>query len=300
MQTRAVEVTAQSTASPEQIWALLAAVETWSTWGAFDESALERPGDIDPQGVGAIRRFRTGRISNIEEVVRFEPARILSYQVRESDIPMRDYHADVMLAATAEGGTVITWRSSFRARWPAAPLIERRLRGFTTDTAQRLAIAAKNGGRVRVTTARTPRTIELRPIGTVRGARTEATDDDWGDTKATIALDPRSLDLSAVRELEQFSHIEVIYQFHSVLPESVVRGARRPSGNRAWPAVGILAQRAKDRPNRLGVSRCQLLAIDGLDLHVRGLDAIDGTPVLDIKPHMQEFDCRWGGSRCGR
>jgi tRNA (Thr-GGU) A37 N-methylase len=43
------------------------------------------------------------------------------------------------------------------------------------------------------------------------------------------------------------------------------------------------------RPNRLGVSICTLEAVEGLDLHVRGLDAVDGTPVLDVKPHMREF-----------
>jgi tRNA-Thr(GGU) m(6)t(6)A37 methyltransferase TsaA len=124
----------------------------------------------------------------------------------------------------------------------------------------------------------------------VHAARTDAIDDDWGDTEATLALDPTYLDPTAVRGLEQFSHIEVIYHLHQVLPEAVVRGARRPRDNPAWPKVGILAQRAKDRPNRLGIGRCQLLGVNGLKLRVRGLDAIDGTPVLDIKPHTQEFD----------
>lgn len=56
-----------------------------------------------------------------------------------------------------------------------------------------------------------------------------------------------------------------------------------------WPLVGIFAQRAKGRPNRLGVTTCELLSVDGLSLQVRGLDAIDGTPVLDIKPYVLEF-----------
>ena len=53
--------------------------------------------------------------------------------------------------------------------------------------------------------------------------------------------------------------------------------------------VGIFAQRGKDRPNRIGVTVCSLLGVDGLTLRVRGLDAIDGTPVLDIKPVMRGF-----------
>jgi tRNA (Thr-GGU) A37 N-methylase len=52
----------------------------------------------------------------------------------------------------------------------------------------------------------------------------------------------------------------------------------------------MFAQRAKLRPNRLGVSNCELVAVDRLSLTVRGLDAIDGTPVLDIKPFMAEFE----------
>jgi tRNA (Thr-GGU) A37 N-methylase len=56
-----------------------------------------------------------------------------------------------------------------------------------------------------------------------------------------------------------------------------------------WPRVGIFAQRPKDRPNRIGVSVCRLLGVDGLELRVAGLDAVDGTPVLDVKPVMREF-----------
>jgi tRNA (Thr-GGU) A37 N-methylase len=82
----------------------------------------------------------------------------------------------------------------------------------------------------------------------------------------------------------------VVFQFHLVDESAVVTGARHPRGNPDWPLVGMFAQRAKMRPNRLGVSNCELRSIDGRDLYVRGLDAIDGTPVLDIKPFMREFE----------
>ncbi|MDT0347467.1 TrmO family methyltransferase domain-containing protein [Streptomyces litchfieldiae] len=72
-------------------------------------------------------------------------------------------------------------------------------------------------------------------------------------------------------------------------PGRVHTGARHPRGNADWPLVGIFAQRGKDRPNRLGVSRCWLLGVEGLDVRVRGLDAVHGTPVLDLKPYMAEF-----------
>ena len=78
--------------------------------------------------------------------------------------------------------------------------------------------------------------------------------------------------------------------FDRVDPEAVVVGARHPRNNPDWPAVGIFAQRAKGRPNRIGVSTCELLGVDGHDVSVRGLDAIDGSPVLDLKPHVVEMD----------
>ena len=125
-------------------------------------------------------------------------------------------------------------------------------------------------------------------IGVVRSPRDEAVDDDWGEIDATIELvDPYGAD--ALRGLDQFTHIEVIYLFDRVDPASVNTGARHPRNNPAWPEVGIFAQRAKNRPNRLGLVTCNLMRVEGTTLFVNGLDAIDGTPVLDIKPHMEEF-----------
>jgi tRNA-Thr(GGU) m(6)t(6)A37 methyltransferase TsaA len=134
--------------------------------------------------------------------------------------------------------------------------------------------------------------FELEPIGMVSSSRAEVTDDDWGPVEATITLRPEVLGADAVVGLEEFSHMEVVFLFHRVKPDSVHRGARHPRGNQGWPKVGVLAQRVKNRPNRLGVSRCELLSVSGLRLKVRGLDAIDGTPVLDIKPYMAEFGPR--------
>jgi tRNA-Thr(GGU) m(6)t(6)A37 methyltransferase TsaA len=132
-------------------------------------------------------------------------------------------------------------------------------------------------------------TVELRPIGRVRGGRVEATDDRWGDVRSTIVLDPECLAADATTGLETFSHLEVVYLLHLVDEASVETGARHPRDRADWPLVGILAQRAKRRPNRIGVSRCRLLAVDGLNVLVEGLDAVDGTPVLDVKPYLAEF-----------
>jgi tRNA (adenine37-N6)-methyltransferase len=133
--------------------------------------------------------------------------------------------------------------------------------------------------------------VVMVPIGLVRGGRDEPIDDDWGAVEATIVLDAR-FEPSALRGLDAFSHVEVVYLFHRVGDDEVQTAARRPRENPSWPEVGIFAQRGKGRPNRIGVTRCSLVSVDGLEVRVRGLDAIDGTPVLDLKPHMTEFDVR--------
>src|SRR5262245_2510529 len=126
-------------------------------------------------------------------------------------------------------------------------------------------------------------------IGVVRGGRVEATDDDWGAVEATVLLDAERFTPDVVAGLDDFSHVDVVYVFDQVDEGRINLGARHPRGNGAWPLVGILAQRAKARPNRIGVTTCELLGVDGLTVRVRGLDAIDGTPVLDLKPYIAEF-----------
>lgn len=132
----------------------------------------------------------------------------------------------------------------------------------------------------------------LRPMGTVRGGRHAVEDDAWATVTSRVELDPDELDESATTGLDEFSHLDVVYLFDRVDPATVCRGARFPRGREDWGLVGILAQRAKDRPNRVGVSTCELVGVRGLELEVRGLDAVDGTPVLDVKPHMTGFEPR--------
>jgi tRNA (adenine37-N6)-methyltransferase len=128
----------------------------------------------------------------------------------------------------------------------------------------------------------------MQPIGHVRGRRTEARDDDWGGAESTIVLRD-DVDPSALAGLEDFSHAEILFVFDRVGDDEIAHGARHPRGNTAWPKVGIYAQRGKNRPNRIGTTIVRILGRDGRTLRVAELDAIDGTPVLDIKPVMQEF-----------
>jgi len=132
----------------------------------------------------------------------------------------------------------------------------------------------------------------VEPIGYVRSSRDAAIDDNWDAVTAVIELDATQLQPDATEGLETFSHIEVVFLFDRVDVEDVCRGSRHPRGNTAWPRVGILAQRAKDRPNRIGLTTCRVLQVNGLRIEVSGLDAIDGTPVLDIKPVMAGFATR--------
>jgi tRNA-Thr(GGU) m(6)t(6)A37 methyltransferase TsaA len=133
------------------------------------------------------------------------------------------------------------------------------------------------------------KTFVLTPVGFVRGGRAEAVDDDWGDSRARIELDPDRFTAEALAGVEDFSHIEVIFLFDRVTDEKIEHGARRPRGRRDWPLVGIFAQRGKNRPNRLGLCSCRIVRVDGLAVEVEGLDAIDGTPIMDLKPVMRGF-----------
>jgi len=131
--------------------------------------------------------------------------------------------------------------------------------------------------------------IHMNPIGVVQCSRQAPIDDQWDKETTVIELDATQVSPAATLGLADFSHLEVVYVFDRVAPEGVCRGARHPRGRADWPLVGILAQRAKDRPNRIGITTCRIKSVSGLRIEVVGLDAIDGTPILDIKPYLREF-----------
>jgi tRNA (adenine37-N6)-methyltransferase len=128
----------------------------------------------------------------------------------------------------------------------------------------------------------------IRPIGFVRTERTEVFDDFWGGTRSVIEL-ANDIPADSLDGIEAFSHVEVFFVFHRLHDADLTAGARHPRGNTAWPKVGIFAQRAKVRPNRIGATMVRVIGRDGSRLTVEGLDAIDGTPIVDIKPVMTEF-----------
>lgn len=130
--------------------------------------------------------------------------------------------------------------------------------------------------------------ILLSPVGVVKNTRRVVEDDCWGEITSVIELDGKFAE-DALSQIEEFSHVEIIFYFHLVEDAKIESGARHPRNNKDWPKVGIFAQRGKNRPNRLGASMAKIVKREGTRLFVQGLDAVDGTPVLDIKPVMREF-----------
>lgn len=130
--------------------------------------------------------------------------------------------------------------------------------------------------------------FEMQPIGTVYNERKAVEDDHWGNIISEIKLDDH-WEESCLDGIESFSHLEIFYRFHLVKDESIQYTARHPRNNESFPKVGIFAQRGKNRPNKLGATMVELIRREGRSVFVKGLDAIDGTPVVDIKPVMKEF-----------
>ena len=129
--------------------------------------------------------------------------------------------------------------------------------------------------------------IHLRSIGTVHNATSAAhRDTRWQDSESEIEIDAPWRD--ALDGLDAFSHIWVLtYLDRLPAPESL-RVNPKPAD--ASVRVGIFATRSPQRPNPIGICAVELLQVRGNVLRVRGLDALDGTPVLDIKPYLARRD----------
>jgi tRNA-Thr(GGU) m(6)t(6)A37 methyltransferase TsaA len=128
----------------------------------------------------------------------------------------------------------------------------------------------------------------VEPIGWVRGPVSEPVDEAWGAVESNIVVEPALR--AGLRGLEDFSHLVVVTLLHRARFEPQRHLVRRPRRLAEMPQLGIFAQRAKDRPNPLGVTTVAIVAVREDGVAVRGLDAIDGTPVLDLKPYFAEFD----------
>ncbi|MCP3874662.1 MAG: tRNA (N6-threonylcarbamoyladenosine(37)-N6)-methyltransferase TrmO [Desulfobacteraceae bacterium] len=130
--------------------------------------------------------------------------------------------------------------------------------------------------------------IKLKHIGLVSSSVTERMDENWGEIKSKIILEPEFS--GALRGLEGFSHAIIVTYLHQASFEKEKHLHRRPRNLETMPQVGILSQRAKNRPNPIGITAVEIIGVCDDYLEVKGLDAIDKTPVLDIKPYYPDYD----------
>jgi len=130
--------------------------------------------------------------------------------------------------------------------------------------------------------------IILKAIGRVKSPVVEAVDEDWGGVESEIHLEPEFA--LGLKGLDQFSHIIIVFFMDKSTFDAAEDLIRRPKGRADMPLLGIFAQRARHRPNSIGITAVELLGIERNVVRVKGLDAIDGTPVLDIKPYFPIFD----------
>jgi tRNA-Thr(GGU) m(6)t(6)A37 methyltransferase TsaA len=130
--------------------------------------------------------------------------------------------------------------------------------------------------------------IALRPIGTVRNGERRMRSNGWERVESRIEVEPALAE--ALRGLEGFSHLIVLTWLHLAAEEPREHLAIHPGGDERLPLIGVFALRVAGRPNPIGCSVVRLLGVEGGVLRVRGLDAIDGTPVLDLKPYLPPYD----------
>lgn len=132
------------------------------------------------------------------------------------------------------------------------------------------------------------REIIMNPIGYVRNAVQSRKDVSWGEDVSTIVLNEEYH--SGLKGLENFTHVIILYYLDKAAYQKEKHLQRRPQNREDMPLVGIFSQRGKDRPNQIGMTSVRIVSVDGAALTVKGLDAIDGTPVLDIKPYYPVYD----------
>ena len=131
--------------------------------------------------------------------------------------------------------------------------------------------------------------IELQPIAYVKNQRKEVLDDNWGEVLSEIELNDEIME-EAFEGIDEFSHLAVIFYMDQVKDEKAIAQYRHPRNNKTLPKLGTYAQRNKSRPNKLGLTTVELILRKGKSIFVKRLDAISGTPILDIKPVMIEFE----------
>ncbi len=131
-------------------------------------------------------------------------------------------------------------------------------------------------------------TYTVRPIGRVENGITQLRNVTWEDVESRIVVDPSFAE--GLTGIEDFSHVLVVCYLH--LQRKMETGSMlvHPRGRLDIPPVGVFATRSPRRPNPIAITVVPLLKREENTLFVRGLDMVDGTPVLDIKPYLIRGD----------
>jgi len=130
--------------------------------------------------------------------------------------------------------------------------------------------------------------VTLQIVARVRNGRTSMDDRNWGAVESAIVMEP-GLE-KALTGLDDFTHAIVVFHMHLDPDGETPTLVRRPRGRDDMPLRGVFAQRGRMRPNPIGVTTVAILRVESDRVVVRGLDAVDGTPVLDLKPYVPLFD----------
>jgi uncharacterized protein YndB with AHSA1/START domain len=144
-----IEKHATTTADPATVYALLRDGAGWPSWSPIDSFELEREGEGEPEGIGAVRVFRSGKVVGRDTIAELVPDRRLAY-THESSLPVRGYRGEVDLTPTGSG-TEIRWVSTFEPRYPGTGRLLRRgldgfIAGMTDGLAARATAIAGGGG----------------------------------------------------------------------------------------------------------------------------------------------------------
>ncbi|MDP2718209.1 MAG: tRNA (N6-threonylcarbamoyladenosine(37)-N6)-methyltransferase TrmO [Dehalococcoidia bacterium] len=129
--------------------------------------------------------------------------------------------------------------------------------------------------------------INIKPIGVVRNAIKNKEHHGWNKIKSEITVNKKFV--PCLDGLQEFSHIIVFFWLHQVTPEERATKRARPLRQSDIPEMGIFAWHSSRRPNPIGMTIVKLHKIEGDKVTVQGLDAIEGTPVLDLRPYLEKY-----------
>lgn len=132
--------------------------------------------------------------------------------------------------------------------------------------------------------------MNIQPIGYVHNNVVQKKHVAWGEDVSVIMLEEEYA--GGLKGLEDFSHVTVLFYLDKAKYEKEKHLQRRPRNREDMPLVGIFAQRTKDRPNTIGMTAVEIVSVEERCITVKGLDALDGTPILDLKPYYPVYDRR--------